>query len=138
VGGSSSDEGHLNSKYSIKSEHIPNSEEGGNSEDDEDRDNIYDDIDDDGVNSNNNNSSTDSRGRHINDDEHGRQELVGDDSLEKCDERRTSIGGQRRSSSDPVNLSLVKAQHEEQVSEEEDEANIDVETIGNAPTKVRK
>ncbi|XP_065077991.1 transcription factor Ken 2 isoform X1 [Ochlerotatus camptorhynchus] len=41
-----------------------------------------------------------------------------------------AIGNRRRSSSDPVNLSIVKTQ-----DADSDDANIDVETIGNAPAK---
>ncbi|XP_053672932.1 transcription factor Ken 1 [Anopheles nili] len=43
-----------------------------------------------------------------------------------------SLRSRRRSSSDPVNLSIVKQQQQDVDS---DDANIDVETIGNAPTK---
>nr|XP_029730950.1 transcription factor Ken 2-like [Aedes albopictus] len=53
------------------------------------------------------------------------------DSAEAREARRAeSIGNRRRSSSDPVNLSIVKTQ-----DVDSDDANIDVETIGNAPTK---
>ncbi|XP_058055017.1 transcription factor Ken 1 [Anopheles bellator] len=43
-----------------------------------------------------------------------------------------TVRNRRRSSSDPVNLSIVKQQQQDVDS---DDANIDVETIGNAPTK---
>lgn len=48
------------------------------------------------------------------------------------DERnqRKSIRGRRRSSSDPVNLSLGR-------QDDSDDTHIDVETIGSAPNKVR-
>lgn len=53
------------------------------------------------------------------------------ESAELRGERRSdSIANRRRSSSDPVNLSIVKTQ-----DVDSDDANIDVETIGNAPTK---
>lgn len=55
-----------------------------------------------------------------------------DSAVEAREGRRAeSIGNRRRSSSDPVNLSIVKTQ-----DVDSDDANIDVETIGNAPTKV--
>ncbi|XP_035785027.1 transcription factor Ken 1-like [Anopheles albimanus] len=46
--------------------------------------------------------------------------------------RTESTRNRRRSSSDPVNLSIVKQQQQDVDS---DDANIDVETISNAPTK---
>ncbi|XP_049296022.1 transcription factor Ken 2 isoform X2 [Anopheles funestus] len=45
-----------------------------------------------------------------------------------------TLRSRRRSSSDPVNLSIVKQQQQHQDGDSDD-ANIDVETIGNAPTK---
>ncbi|KFB43460.1 AGAP004767-PA-like protein [Anopheles sinensis] len=68
------------------------------------------------------------------------REIVDDEarSAEVTSRTPTSRGGteslrsRRRSSSDPVNLSIVKQQQQEVDS---DDANIDVETIGNAPTK---
>lgn len=50
---------------------------------------------------------------------------------------RHSVSMSRRrhsSSSDPVNLSIERKQHSQQ--DDSDDANIDVETISNAPTKV--
>ncbi|XP_049543769.1 transcription factor Ken 1 isoform X1 [Anopheles darlingi] len=47
-------------------------------------------------------------------------------------QRTEPIRNRRRSSSDPVNLSIVKQQQQDVDS---DDANIDVETISNAPTK---
>ncbi|XP_053688833.1 transcription factor Ken 2 [Sabethes cyaneus] len=52
------------------------------------------------------------------------------DSAERRERRGESVVNRRRSSSDPVNLSIVKTQ-----DADSDDANIDVETIGNAPTK---
>uniref|UniRef100_A0A8W7PVS0 Transcription factor Ken n=1 Tax=Anopheles coluzzii TaxID=1518534 RepID=A0A8W7PVS0_ANOCL len=48
-----------------------------------------------------------------------------------------TLRSRRRSSSDPVNLSIVKQQQQQQQQQDgdSDDANIDVETIGNAPTK---
>ncbi|XP_055590975.1 transcription factor Ken 1-like [Uranotaenia lowii] len=55
---------------------------------------------------------------------------VEDREGDEAEGRRESLGNRRRSSSDPVNLSIVKTQ-----DADSDDANIDVETIGNAPTK---
>lgn len=52
------------------------------------------------------------------------------DSAEQRERRGEPIANRRRSSSDPVNLSIVKTQ-----DADSDDANIDVETIGNVPTK---
>uniref|UniRef100_A0A182TWI8 BTB domain-containing protein n=1 Tax=Anopheles melas TaxID=34690 RepID=A0A182TWI8_9DIPT len=50
-----------------------------------------------------------------------------------------TLRSRRRSSSDPVNLSIVKQQQQQQQQDgDSDDANIDVETIGNAPTKVNE
>ncbi|XP_058837547.1 transcription factor Ken 2 [Topomyia yanbarensis] len=57
------------------------------------------------------------------------EDREGDDSAEQRERLNESIAN-RRSSSDPVNLSIVKTQ-----DADSDDANIDVETIGNAPTK---
>lgn len=60
-----------------------------------------------------------------------REEGEGDSAEQRAERRGESIASRRRSSSDPVNLSIVKTQ-----DVDSDDANIDVETIGHTPAKV--
>lgn len=86
-------------------------------------------------------SFTTSSGLHIrerddSDDMDGK--IDDDDDIDKIDdensndEKAQDIGERRRSSSDPVNLSLGYRERDE----DSNDGHIDVETIGNAPSKV--
>lgn len=63
--------------------------------------------------------------RHLSKEDEDERNMESDD-----DRGRGSVTSRRRSSSDPVNLSLGKSQ------DDSDDGNIDVETIGSAPSKV--